>query len=57
MMISEETVKQYVSRVREKYARAGRYAPSKLELYYRAVEDGHLPPHPAPRNPPSRLQG
>ena len=57
MAISEETVKQYVSRVREKYARAGRSAPSKLELYYRAVEDGHLPPHPAPRIPPSRLQG
>jgi DNA-binding NarL/FixJ family response regulator len=56
MAISEETVKQYVSRVREKYARAGRSAPSKLELYYRAVEDGHLPPHPAPRIPPSRLQ-
>jgi len=56
MAISEETVKQYVSRAREKYARAGRSAPSKLELYYRAVEDGHLPPHPAPRIPPSRLQ-
>ena len=27
MAISEETVKQYVSRVREKYARAGRSAP------------------------------
>ncbi len=46
MAISEETVKQYVSRVREKYARAGRAAHTKLELYHRAVEDGHLPPHP-----------
>ena len=46
MCISEETAKQYVGRVREKYARAGRAAPSKLDLYYRAVEDGHLPPHP-----------
>jgi DNA-binding NarL/FixJ family response regulator len=46
MMISEETVKQYLGRVREKYARAGRAAPTKLELYYRAVEDGHLPPLP-----------
>jgi two-component system, NarL family, nitrate/nitrite response regulator NarL len=44
MAISEETVKQYVGRVREKYARAGRAAPTKVELYYRAVEDGHLPP-------------
>jgi DNA-binding NarL/FixJ family response regulator len=44
MTISEETAKQYLGRVREKYARAGRAAPTKLELYYRAVEDGHLPP-------------
>jgi two-component system, NarL family, nitrate/nitrite response regulator NarL len=46
MELSEETTKQYVGRVREKYARAGRAAPTKLELYYRAVEDGHLPPLP-----------
>jgi DNA-binding NarL/FixJ family response regulator len=46
MTISEETAKQYVGRVREKYARAGRAAPTKLELYHRAVEDGHLPPFP-----------
>ena len=45
MSISEETAKQYVGRVREKYARAGRAAPTKLELYHRAVEDGYLPPH------------
>ena len=44
MVISEETAKQYLSRVREKYGRAGRAAPTKLELYYRAVEDGHIPP-------------
>ena len=46
MTLSEETVKQYLGRVREKYALAGRAAPTKLELYYRAVEDGHLPPPP-----------
>jgi two-component system, NarL family, nitrate/nitrite response regulator NarL len=46
MTISEATVKQYLGRVREKYALAGRAAPTKLELYYRAVEDGHLPPPP-----------
>jgi two-component system, NarL family, nitrate/nitrite response regulator NarL len=46
MTISEETAKQYVGRVREKYARAGRAASAKLGLYYRAVEDGHLPPIP-----------
>jgi DNA-binding NarL/FixJ family response regulator len=54
MALSEETVKQYVGRVREKYARAGRAAPTKIELYYRAVEDGHLPSYPTPRIPPSR---
>jgi two-component system nitrate/nitrite response regulator NarL len=46
MVISEETVKQYLGRTREKYAIAGRAARTKLELYYRAVEDGHLPPPP-----------
>jgi len=46
MTISEETAKQYLGRVRDKYSRAGRAAPTKLELYYRAVEDGHLPPLP-----------
>jgi two-component system, NarL family, nitrate/nitrite response regulator NarL len=46
MSIGEETVKQYLNRVREKYARAGRAAPTKMELYHRAVEDGHLPPLP-----------
>jgi DNA-binding NarL/FixJ family response regulator len=44
--ISEETAKQYVRRVREKYAVANRAAPTKLDLYYRAVEDGHLPSPP-----------
>jgi DNA-binding NarL/FixJ family response regulator len=44
MAIGEETAKQYLSRVREKYGRAGRAAPTKLELYHRAVEDGHIPP-------------
>jgi two-component system nitrate/nitrite response regulator NarL len=46
MAISEQTVKQYLGRVREKYALAGRAAPTKLELYHRAVEDGHLLPPP-----------
>jgi DNA-binding NarL/FixJ family response regulator len=48
MTLSEETVKQYVARVREKYARAGRAAPTKIELYHRAVEDGYLPLPPPP---------
>jgi DNA-binding NarL/FixJ family response regulator len=46
MAISEETVKQYLRRVRSKYALAGRASPTKLALYYRAVEDGHLLPPP-----------
>ncbi|MGH3164418.1 MAG: response regulator [Trebonia sp.] len=52
MAVGEETVKQYLGRVREKYAIVGRAAPSKLELYYRAVEDGHLPPPALFRHPP-----
>lgn len=48
MTLSEETVKQYVGRVREKYARADRAAPTKLDLYHRAVEDGYLPSPPPP---------
>ena len=43
MSISEDTVREHLGRVRDKYARAGRAAPTKLELYHRAVEDGHLP--------------
>jgi two-component system, NarL family, nitrate/nitrite response regulator NarL len=46
MTISDETAKQYLGRVREKYARAGRSASTKLELYHRAVEDGHISPPP-----------
>ena len=52
MGISEETVKQYLGRVRQKYTVAGRAAPTKLELYHRAVEDGHLPPHSYTSHPP-----
>ena len=46
MGISEETAKQYLKRVRQKYALAGRAAPTKLALYHRAVEDGHFQPPP-----------
>ena len=54
--ISSETARQYVRRVREKYALANRAAPTKLDLYHRAVEDGHLPSH-ARRGTPPRRQG
>jgi two-component system, NarL family, uhpT operon response regulator UhpA len=40
--ISVETAKTYLSRVREKYAQAGREARTKIALHRRAVEDGLL---------------
>jgi two-component system uhpT operon response regulator UhpA len=44
--ISVETAKTYLTRVREKYAQAGREARTKIALHRRAVEDGLL--HDAP---------
>jgi DNA-binding NarL/FixJ family response regulator len=43
MGIGTETAKQYIDRVRSKYRRVGREAGTKIDLYRRAVEDGHLP--------------
>jgi two-component system uhpT operon response regulator UhpA len=40
--ISVETAKTYLTRVREKYAHAGREARTKIALHRRAVEDGLL---------------
>jgi hypothetical protein len=37
------TIEDYVRRIRAKYARAGRPAMTKVDLYKRAVEDGFLP--------------
>jgi len=55
MGLSEETAKGYLQRVRAKYAKAGRAASTKIELYHRAVEDGHIPPPPQGRySPPTR---
>ncbi|WP_267899325.1 response regulator transcription factor [Nocardia stercoris] len=48
--LSEQTVNDYLSRIRQKYADAGRPAPTKTDLYKRAVEDGWLP---IPRRPPT----
>ncbi|WP_156214271.1 response regulator transcription factor [Actinomadura litoris] len=42
MGISEHTVKQYLERAREKYARAGREAPTRVDLYREARRDGIL---------------
>lgn len=41
--LSEQTVNDYLARIRQKYADAGRPAPTKTDLYKRAVEDGWLP--------------
>ncbi|TDD92487.1 response regulator transcription factor [Actinomadura rubrisoli] len=40
MGISEHTVKQYLERAREKYAKAGRKVPTRLDLYREARRDG-----------------
>jgi DNA-binding NarL/FixJ family response regulator len=48
--LSEQTVNDYLGRIRQKYADAGRPAPTKTDLYKRAVEDGWLPvPERTPR--------
>ncbi|SNU00391.1 two component transcriptional regulator, LuxR family [Ruaniaceae bacterium KH17] len=43
LFISRETVLDHIRRIRSKYTAIGRTAPSKLDLYHRAVEDGILP--------------
>lgn len=43
MGISPATVDDYVRRIRAKYARIGRSADTKIDLYKRAIEDGFLP--------------
>ena len=44
MSISENTVRQYISRARAKYAATGRTAPSKDALLARAIQDGVIRP-------------
>ncbi|QGU07064.1 Transcriptional regulatory protein UhpA [Corynebacterium occultum] len=41
--LAQETVQDYLGRIRVKYSLAGRPAVSKVELYQRAQEDGFLP--------------
>jgi DNA-binding NarL/FixJ family response regulator len=41
--LASSTVDDYVRRIRAKYARVGRDAHTKVDLYKRAVEDGFLP--------------
>ena len=47
--LAPQTVNDYLQRIRQKYAEAGRPAPTKTDLYKRAVEDGWLPMPERPR--------
>jgi DNA-binding NarL/FixJ family response regulator len=42
--VSVESVKTYLTRIRKRYAAAGRPASTRLELRRRALEDGLVPP-------------
>ncbi len=44
MSVTENTVRQYITRARAKYAATGRTAPSKDALLARAIEDGVIKP-------------
>ena len=44
LFISRETVLDHIRRIRAKYAAVERAAPTKVDLFRRAVEDGLLPP-------------
>jgi DNA-binding NarL/FixJ family response regulator len=45
--VSVESVKTYLSRIRKRYAEAGRPASTRIELRQRALEDGLLTPEDA----------
>ncbi|MEU6562942.1 LuxR C-terminal-related transcriptional regulator [Nocardia nova] len=42
LYISPGTVNTHIARIREKYSRAGRAAPTKAALLARALQDGHI---------------
>jgi len=44
LYITENSVKEYLKRIRAKYINVDRPAASKLELFRRAIEDGIVPP-------------
>ncbi len=49
LQISENTVNDYLKRIRAAYLQLGRPANTKVELYQRGIEDGFLPiPSDAP---------
>lgn len=41
--VTADTVNEYLKRIRQKYADAGRPTHTKVDLYKRAIEDGWLP--------------
>ena len=43
LFVSRETVYDHVRNIRSKYAAANRPAPTKVDLFRRAVEDGLVP--------------
>lgn len=45
MGIKQSAVKTNIDRIREKYARIGRPAPTKIDLRIRAIEDGLVEPN------------
>lgn len=49
LSIAENTVEDYLRRIRSQYASLGRRSPTKVDLYKRALEDGFLP-HPDSRS-------
>lgn len=44
LFISRDTVIDHIRRIRAKYAAVARPAPTKIDLFHRAVEDGLIPP-------------
>jgi DNA-binding CsgD family transcriptional regulator len=44
LYITENSVKEYLKRIRVKYTQVNRPASNKLDLLRRAIEDGIIPP-------------
>ncbi len=44
LFVTRETVHDHIRRIRVKYAKAGREAPTKIDLLRRAIEDGLIDP-------------
>jgi len=44
LFVSRDTVLDHIRRIRSRYAAVDRAAPTKVDLFRRAVEDGLVPP-------------